>query len=158
MTGSLGHGLGIACGMAKAAKLDKKDYMVFTVLGDAECQEGSVWEAVLFANQHKLSNLVTFVDRNRLGCEDFTENTSGLDPMEEKWKAFGWDTRSVDGHSFEELFSALQDCRDRKSEKPLAIIANTVKGKGVSCLENNPKSHHTLPQGEQINIARKELQ
>ncbi len=156
-TGSLGHGLGIASGMALAAKLDSKDYVVFAILGDAECQEGSTWEAAMFANHHNLNNLIIFVDRNRLGSEDFTENTSQLEPLEEKWKAFGWDTKVVNGHSVEEIMSALKDYRTRKSVKPLVIIANTIKGKGIKSLEDNPKSHHTLPRGEEIDIAKKDL-
>lgn len=158
ITGSLGHGLGIAAGMALGAKLDDKAYMAFVILGDAECQEGSTWEAAMFANHHNLNNLVAFVDRNKLGSEDFTENTSKLEPLEEKWKAFGWDAKSVNGHSIEEILQALGGFRERQSQKPLMIIANTIKGKGVLSLENNPKSHHTLPQGEEINTAKKDLQ
>ena len=135
ITGSLGHGSGIAAGMAWAAKLDEKDYMAFVILGDAECQEGSTWEAAMFASHHGLNNLVAFVDRNRLGASDFTDNTVQLEPLEEKWQAFDWDVKSVNGHSIEEILAALKGCRERKSSKPLAIIADTIKGKGISFLE-----------------------
>ena len=112
----------------------------------------------MFTNHHNLNNLVAFIDRNKIGSEDFTENTSKLGLLEEKWKAFGWEVKTVDGHSIEEILASLNDCRERKSSKPLVIIAETIKCKGISFLENNPKSHHTLPEGEEINIARKELQ
>lgn len=157
VSGSLGHGLGIAAGMALGTKLDGKDYMTFVVLGDGECQEGSVWEAAMFASHHGLNKLVAFIDRNRLGSEEFTENTSRLEPLEDKWKAFGWDVKSIDGHSIDEILMALKDCRARQSTKPLLIIANTIKGKGISFLENTPKAHHTLPKGEEIIRARRDL-
>lgn len=157
ITGSLGHGLGVISGIALGHKLDKKDNLHLVILGDGESQEGSVWEAAMFAGHHKLNNLIAFTDRNRLGSEDFTENTAQLEPLEEKWRAFGWDTRVIDGHSFEDIFKALVDCRVRQSEKPLMIIANTIKGKGISVLENLPRAHHTLPKGEEIEISRKEL-
>lgn len=157
-SGSLGHGLGIAAGMALSAKLDGKDYITFVVLGDGECQEGSVWEAAMFACHHSLNKLVVFIDRNRLGSEEFTENTSRLEPLEDKWKAFGWDVKSINGHSIDEILMVLKDCRARQSTKPLLIIANTIKGKGISFLENTPKSHHTLPKGEEIIRAREDLE
>jgi transketolase len=146
VSGSLGHGLGIASGMALGEKLNKSDHMIFVVLGDGECQEGSVWEAAMFAAHHSLDNLVAFVDRNKLGAEAYTEDTSSLEPFPEKWKAFGWNVKSVDGHSVEEISDALNGCRDSKAGRPLMIVANTVKGKGISCLENVPKAHHTLPK------------
>jgi len=158
ISGSLGHGLGIACGIALGAKLDGKDYFTFVVLGDGECQEGSVWEAAMFAGHHELNKLIAFVDRNRLGSEEFTENTARLEPLVDKWKAFGWEVRSIDGHSFGEIMTALKDCRNRQSTKPLSIIANTIKGKGISFLENTPKAHHTLPKGDQVIRAKKDLE
>jgi len=156
-SGSLGHGLGIAAGVALGAKLDGKDYLTFVVLGDGECQEGSIWEAAMFAGHHNLNKLVAIVDRNRLGAEDFTENTSRLAPFADKWEAFGWEVRSIDGHSIDEIMTALSDCRTRQSPKPLMIIANTIKGKGIPSLENTPKAHHTLPRGEEVIRARKDL-
>jgi transketolase len=158
VSGSLGHGLGIASGIALAAKLDGGDCMTFVLLGDGECQEGSIWEAAMFAASHSLGKLVALVDRNRLGSEDFTENTARLEPFEDKWRAFGWDVKSVDGHSVEQLLHALKDCRIRESDRPLVIIANTIKGKGISFLENTPRAHHTLPKGDEVIIARRDLE
>ncbi len=156
-TGSLGHGLGLACGLALGARLAGEDYHVFVIIGDGESQEGSIWEAAMFANQHNLDNLTVILDRNRLGSEDPTENTAGLDPIEDKWIAFGWDVKSVDGHSFPALTEALEGTKERKNGKPLIIVANTVKGKGISVLENLPKSHHTLPSGDEIEQVRRDL-
>jgi transketolase len=157
ITGSLGHGLGIACGISLGAKLSGENFRTFVVIGDGESQEGSIWEAAMFAAQHKLDNLVVFLDRNRLGSEDFTENTSGLNPLEKKWEAFGWRVKSIDGHSFPEIFAALSDLNSKDLSSPLMIIANTIKGHGISFLENTPKAHHTVPRGEEIEIARGEL-
>lgn len=156
--GSLGHGLGIASGMALGFKLNATDYMTFVLMGDGECQEGSVWEAAMFAGHHRLNNLVAFVDRNRLGSEEFTEKNCQLEPFADRWKAFGWDVKSVDGHCIDELLAALKDYRTRKSERPLMIIANTIKGKGIKSLENTPKAHHTLPRGDEVIIARRDLE
>ena len=157
-SGSLGHGLGLASGMALAAKIDGKTHLVVTMIGDGESQEGSIWEAAMFASQHKLHNLIGITDRNMLGSEDFTENTCGLNPLKDKWEAFGWEVRSIDGHDFSEILSAFADVRDRNSEKPLMIIAHTVKGKGLPTLENTPKAHHTLPDALGIARTREELQ
>lgn len=158
ISGSLGHGLGIAAGIALGAKLSKKDYMVFILLGDGECQEGSVWEAAMFASHHNLNRLVAFVDRNRLGCEEFTEKTQRLEPLGEKWEAFGWHVRAIDGHSIDEILTVLQNCRARESIRPLLIMANTIKGKGISFLENTPRAHHTLPTGQEVTRAMKDLE
>ncbi len=156
-SGSLGHGLGIASGLALAAKLDKKDYLVFVMMGDGECQEGSIWEGAMFAGHHGLNRLIGIVDRNHLGSEDFTENTCRLEPLSDKWKAFGWEVRYVDGHSIDRIMEALSDCRVRQSAKPLVLIADTIKGKGITSLENTPKSHHTVPKGDEVNKAREDL-
>lgn len=156
-TGSLGHGLGIAAGLALSAKIDKKDYMTVALLGDGECQEGSVWEAAMFAAHHQLNNLVAIVDRNRQGVTDFTEDSTSLEPFAEKWRGFNWDVREVNGHSFEELLDAFQDIRSCNSSQPLVIIANTVKGKGVSFMERKIIWHHSVPTGEDLKIARQEL-
>lgn len=156
-TGSLGHGLGIGAGLALAAALDQRDYVTVVLLGDGECYEGSVWEAATFAAHHHLKNLIAIVDRNRQITLDYTENCNRLEPFDEKWKSFGWDAVTVDGHSFEALLSAFKDIRDRASRRPLVIIANTVKGKGVSFMEGNLHWHHNVPKGEQIEIARREL-
>jgi transketolase len=156
-TGSLGHGLGIASGLALSAQIDKKDFMTTVLLGDGECQEGSVWEAAMFAAQHKLNNLVAIVDRNRQGVTDFTEDSTGLEPLADKWRGFNWDVKVIDGHSFEEIFEALHYYRSFNSPRPLVIIANTIKGKGVSFMEKKLEWHHSVPAGENLKIARQEL-
>lgn len=156
-TGSLGHGLGIAAGLALSFKMDAKDNMSVVLLGDGECYEGSVWEAAMFAGHHMLNNLIAIVDRNCQCVTDFTEDCNRLEPFEDKWRAFGWDTIKVDGHSFEELSAAFEDLRQRKSYKPLIVIANTVKGKGVSFMEKKLQWHHGVPGGEELEIARREL-
>lgn len=156
-TGSLGHGLGIASGLALSAKLDKKDHMVVVLLGDGECYEGSVWEAAIFAAHHKLNNIVAIIDRNHQCVTDFTENCNSLEPLFNKWESFGWNVKTIDGHSFEELLSVFEDFRSCKSPKPLMIIAHTVKGKGVSFMEGKIAWHHSIPSGENLELARKEL-
>jgi len=156
-SGSLGHGLGIGAGMALAAKMDKKPYMTFVLLGDGECYEGSIWESVMFAAHHNLNNLIAIVDRNWLCTTDFTENCIALNPLDEKWKACGWATVNVNGHSFEEIFNALVDLRSKILSKPLVIIANTVKGKGVSFMENKPQWHALVPKGKEAEMAKIEL-
>jgi transketolase len=158
VSGSLGHGLGVGAGMALAARLDGKPHRVFVLMGDGESQEGSVWEAGMFAAQHHLDNLVAITDRNRLGSEDFTESTAGLDPLDQRWASFGWDVAAVDGHDIPAIQAALAGVRDRDGGRPLMLIAHTVKGKGMSVLENTPRSHHTLPRGEEIAITRRDLQ
>jgi len=156
VTGSLGHGLSVGAGIAWGAKLNNKRYKTYVVLGDGESQEGSVWEAAMFAAHHKLDNLVAITDRNRLGSEEFTEQNASLEPLFDKWHAFGWDTHTVaDGHSVEQLLEVFR--KGTATGRPRMIIANTVKGKGISFLENTPQSHHTLPKGDQIEIALKEL-
>ena len=157
ISGSLGHGLGIATGLALSAKMDGRDYATVALLGDGECYEGSVWEAAMFAGHHQLNNLTGIVDRNRLSVTDFTENSLRLDPLDNKWESFGWDTVTIDGHSFEQLVAALNNLRSPISTKPLMIIANTVKGMGVSFMQDKPIWHVTVPSGEQLEMARKEL-
>lgn len=156
-TGSLGHGLGIGAGLALGAQLDRKDFMTVVMLGDGECYEGAVWEAALFAGHHRLRNLVAIVDRNHQCAMDFTEECNQLDPLEDKWQSFGWDVVVIDGHSFEQIFSAFEDFRVRTSERPLAVIANTTKGKGVSFMERVIKWHHGVPVDRELDIARQEL-
>lgn len=156
-TGSLGHGLGISAGLALSAKMDKKDFKTVVLLGDGECCEGSVWEAAMFAAHHQLNNLVAIVDRNGQCATDFVENCLKLDPLEGKWAAFGWDVSVIDGHSFDEILSAFEDFQHRKAKKPFAIVAKTIKGKGISFMEGVIDWHHSVPKGEQVDIARKEL-
>ena len=155
--GSLGHGLGVGAGLALAGKLDKKSYMTVVLLGDGECYEGAIWEAAMFAGHHELNNLLAIIDRNWICTIDFTENCLRLNPLESKWQAFGWDVITINGHSFDEIFAAFKDFRNRESTRPLMIIANTIKGKGVSLLENNPMGHVIIPGGEQLEKAREEL-
>lgn len=156
-TGSLGHGLGIGTGLALAAKMDKKDYMTVVLLGDGECHEGSVWEAAMFAGHHQLNNLIAIVDYNQQCVTDFIEDCNRLEPFADKWQAFGWEFRNVNGHSFDELLGAFKDFHSRKSPRPLVIIASTVKGKGVSFMEGKLEWHHGVPTGEDLERARREL-
>lgn len=157
-TGSLGHGLGLACGLAMAAKLDKASHHHFVLLGDAECTEGSVWEACLFAAARGLGNLTAIVDRNNIGSIDFTDKFTSLEPFADKWKAFGWDVLECDGHNPEALRRHLLQFRDRKSNRPSVVIAKTVKGKGVSFIENSPLWHvKQLADPTEIAQARREL-
>nr|HID58719.1 transketolase [Desulfobacterales bacterium] len=156
-SGSLGHGLGIATGMALAAKMDRKLNMVFALLGDGECYEGSVWEAAMFASHNRLNNLVAIIDRNYLCVTNFTENMLGLEPLERKWSSFGWNTKTIDGHSFNEIFQALDRIRSRKSAKPNVIIADTVKGQGVSFMCYEPLWHGIPPNGNHYLCAKDEL-
>lgn len=156
--GALGHGLGVGCGMALAAKMDGLPNLHVVLMGDAECSEGSVWEAALFAAQHKLGQLVAIIDRNGIGSLDYTENYIALEPFADKWRSFGWDVITVeDGHDFNALLDALPRSRPRVSERPLAIIAKTVKGKGVSLFENDPIWHVRPVTSDIIEQARAEL-
>jgi len=157
VSGSLGHGLGIAAGLALSAKMDKKDYAAVALLGDGECYEGAVWESAMFAGHHQLNNLTGIVDRNGLSVTDYTEISLRLNPLGEKWASFGWDTLTVDGHSFEEILAAVEGLRSRSSTRPLMVIANTVKGKGVSFMEDTPLWHTMVPSGEQVEMAKREL-
>lgn len=154
-TGSLGHGLPVAGGMALAGKINKNPYRVFVVMSDGECDEGSNWEAILFSAHHQLDNLVVIVDRNKLQSIHSTEDTLALEPFADKWVAFGWEVLEVDGHNCVELLTA---CQTKKINKPLCIIANTIKGKGVSFMENNVLWHYRSPQGEDYKKAKLELE
>ena len=156
-TGSLGHGLPVGAGLALAAKMDQKDDITVVLMSDGECQEGSNWEAALFAAHHHLDNLVAIVDRNGLQAIDFTEQVIALEPLKQKWEAFGWDVRTADGHSCDSLLSTLGDIRSRNSGKPLVLIALTTKGKGVSFMENNVPWQFRIPVGDELEQARREL-
>jgi len=157
-SGSLGQGLGIAVGMALAARMDNKQHRIVTLLGDGECHEGSIWEAAMFAGHCKLNNFLAIVDRNKLCVTGFTEQISSLEPLDDKFRAFGWETLVVDGHSFEQLFSGLEKFVTRQDNKPMVIIANTVKGKGVSFMEDVALWHGLAPQGEEARAAKMELE
>jgi transketolase len=156
-TGSLGHGLGMGCGVALNAQIEHNDYKTFVVLGDGECQEGSTWEAIAFAGHHKLNNLIAIVDRNMLGAEEFTEISCSLEPLKDRFESFGWETRRIYGHSLPALMKVLRQAKENKTNRPFAIIAYTIKGKGISWLENHKWAHHTLPTGDQIKEAEIEL-
>lgn len=156
-TGSLGHGIGIGCGIALAAKLNKQDYSTLVILGDGECNEGSIWEAASFAAQQKLSNLIAIVDSNKIAATTFTKNFTGNYPWAAKWKSFGWNVIQIDGHNFKQILNSLKKAKQENRSKPLVIIANTIKGKGISFMENDHYWHHGVPKGEQIEIARKDL-
>ena len=156
-TGSLGHGACVAAGMALNAKLDKKPYYTYAIVGDGECDEGSIWEMALFANQFKLNQFVVIVDHNKMQSLDFCENTLSLAPFAEKWKAFGWNVLDIDGHNHDELRAAFAKAKE-STDKPTVIIANTVKGKGISFMEFDILWHYRFPhEGEEYDGALKEL-
>jgi transketolase len=154
---SLGHGFGIAAGIALAAKMNRELFMTVALLGDGELYEGSIWETAMFASHNRLNNLIAIVDRNHMCATDFTENIVALEPIDEKWKSFGWRVMNINGHSFEDIFEALNGFRSRKHVQPLVIIADTTKGKGVEFLSNDPHWHALAPNGEQVAEAKKEL-
>lgn len=156
-TGSLGHGLSVGSGMAYAAKRDGKEHHVFVIMGDGECDEGAVWEAALVSNQFKLNNLVAIIDHNKMQSLDFCENTISLYPFAEKWKAFGWNVMEIDGHNHKSLWYALETAK-KSIDKPTVVIANTIKGKGISFMENNILWHYRFPhEGEEYDSAVAEL-
>ena len=155
-TGSVGQGLSIACGIALALRLDKNQAKVFVLLGDGEMQEGNIWEGLMNAAQHNLNNIIAIVDRNRLQIDGCTENIKGLDNLAEKLKAFNWNAIEIDGHDINEIYNSIETAK--KSDKPVAIIANTIKGKGVSFMENNAGWHGKAPNLEEFELALKELE
>ncbi len=155
-TGSLGQGISAACGMAKAAKyLNKDDINVYTLLGDGEIEEGEVWEAMMFASQYKLDNLCIIIDANGLQIDGKCEDVMNAQPIDEKVKAFGLEYTVIDGNDFDDLEHAFE--KFHKSKKPFAIIMKTVKGLGVSYMENEVSWHGKAPNEEEYNIAMKEL-
>jgi transketolase len=156
-TGSLGHGLSVAAGMAYGAKKDSKQHNVFVICGDGECDEGSVWEAALVANHYKLNNLIAIIDHNKMQSLDFCENTIALSPFADKWKAFGWNVIDIDGHDHDALRVAFNKVKE-SVDKPTVIIANTTKGKGISFMENDILWHYRFPhEGEEYDTAVSEL-
>jgi len=154
-TGALGHGLSICIGMALAAKLDSAPYRVFTLLGDGELAEGSNWEAGLAAAHYKLDNLTAIIDHNTLQISGHTRDVMSNEPLDEKWRAFGWSVKIVNGHDYAALTEALS--KPAETGKPTFIIANTVKGKGVSFMENVAKWHHGVPSEVELKQALAEL-
>ena len=157
VNGSLGHGLGVACGVSLALKRKKRKEKVFVLLGDGELYEGSVWEAVMFAGEHKLDNLIVILDNNKICMLDYCRNILNLEPLDKKFKVFNWHVKSVNGHDIYQLFRTLTNLRNAKSDKPKLLIANTVKGKGVSTLECDPLSHIRSLNAEEVDKAIAEL-
>ena len=157
-TGSLGQGLSIGVGMALAAKMDKADYHVFVLTGDGEVQEGQIWESAMFAPYHKLNNLTLIVDCNQQQLDDWTEKILSLEPLAEKFRSFGWRAMEIDGHDFEQVLPALEQARANTGAQPTALIAHTVKGKGVSFMENNIKWHGVAPKPDEVAKAVAELE
>lgn len=155
-TGSLGQGLSMACGMAIGLRLDKNPAHVFCLMGDGELQEGSVWEAFMHCAHEKLDNIIAIIDRNRLQIDGCTENVKSLDNLDEKIKAFNWDVIEIDGHNIQEIYEAIE--KAKLNDKPVAIIANTIKGKGVSFMENNAGWHGKAPKQEEFEKAIAEFE
>ncbi|HHW04025.1 MAG TPA: transketolase [Thermoanaerobacterales bacterium] len=155
-TGSLGHGIALGMGMALAARIDGRDSRVFVVTGDGELQEGSNWEAAMAAAHHRLDNLIVIVDRNKLQLGDFTENISQLEPLADKWRSFGWGVRVVDGHNIEELLSTFKQV-PFVCGKPSAVIASTIKGKGLAIAENKVEWHYKVLTPQQYEELKNEM-
>jgi len=155
-SGSLGHGLSLGVGMALAAKNDKRNNTIYVLLSDGDLNEGSTWEAIMFASHHGLDNLVAIVDANKMQALGFTKDVIDLTPLKQRWAAFGWGVRDIGGHDFHEIFEAFNTLPYLK-DKPNVIIANTVKGKGVSFMENNLLWHYRAPDDEEFKKAMEEL-
>lgn len=155
-TGSLGQGFSVACGMAMAAKLDNAPWNVYALLGDGEVQEGLIWEAAMSAAHYKLDNMIAFLDYNGLQIDGDIESVMSINPIEDKFKTFGWNVITIDGHDFDQIFAALDMAKDAV-DKPTMIIAKTVKGKGVSFMENQASWHGSAPSEEQLEQALSEL-
>jgi transketolase len=155
-SGSLGQGLSVGNGMALAASLDERDYRVYVILGDGEVQEGQIWEAAMSSHHYKIDNLCAFLDFNGLQIDGRVSNIMDINPVKEKWEAFGWHAIEIDGHSFQEIFAALDEARETKN-RPTMIIAKTVKGKGVSFMEDNVDFHGKAPTQEEARKALEEL-
>lgn len=139
--GSLGQGLSCACGMAMAARLDKKNHKVFCIVGDGECDEGQVWEAAMFAGHRKLDNLIAITDYNKLQIDGFTDDVLTLEPLADKWRAFNWEVLEMDGHDWDDIYTTINKAKEIKG-KPVMIIAHTIKAKDCSAVENTPGSHN----------------
>jgi transketolase len=149
--GSLGQGISCAVGMAKASKIKKDSAYIYCIVGDGETQEGQVWEAAMFANQSKLNNLIAFTDNNGLQIDGATAEIVGVEPLTDKWKAFGWNVLSVDGHNVEQIHNAIIEAK-KSIDKPSMIILDTIKGKGVQFIEAMGASNHSMPISEEQRI------
>jgi transketolase len=154
-TGSLGHGLSFGTGIALANKMDKKDSQVYVILGDGECQEGTIWEAVMSAVRYKLDNLVVILDYNKIQKMGFVRDTMAIDSWETRWESFGWHVIKTDGHDVDAIENAFKS--PVVPDKPRLIIADTVKGKGVSIMENNPDWHFRMPNKKELKVVVQEL-
>lgn len=155
-SGSLGQGLSFAVGVALAGKIDRKDYYTFVLIGDGESQEGQIWEAAMSARKFKLNNLIGITDRNGLQIDGETENVMPIDPLADKWRAFGWNVLEIEGHNFSQIISAIEKAKESK-DSPTMIIAHTIKGKGVSFMENVVDFHGKAPSSKEWEIASVEL-
>lgn len=155
-TGSLGEGLSVGLGMALAARLDKRDYRTYVLLGDGEIQEGQIWEAAMFASYHKVDNICAIVDYNKIQLDGFVKDIMDLEPLADKFRAFNCHVLRIDGHDFSQIFAAFDEAA-RTPGRHTVILADTVKGKGVSFMENNPKFHGSAPTAEEAALALKEL-
>jgi transketolase len=155
-TGSLGEGLSLAIGMGLAARLDRASWRTYVMLGDGEIQEGQIWEAAMFAGYHKVDNIVAIVDHNRIQLDGFVKDIMEIEPVAEKFRSFGWHAIELDGHNIPALQSAFQEAEGVKGQ-PTVIVAKTIKGKGVSFMENNPKFHGTAPTPQECVTALAEL-
>ena len=155
-SGSLGQGLSIANGIALSFKLDGKENCVYCILGDGEIEEGQVWEAAMSAGHYKLNNVIAFLDYNKLQIDGSNDEVMKVAPVKEKFEAFGWYVQEIDGHNLEEIISAVEN--GKKQDKPVMIVANTIKGKGVSFMENNVSWHGKAPNDEEYKKAMKELE
>lgn len=155
-SGSLGHGLAAGVGMALGARLDGKSYRVFVMLGDGEVQEGVVWEAAMAASHYHLDDITAIVDYNGLQVDGFVRNIMSIEPLADKWRAFGWHVITIDGHCMREILGAFEEA-GKVSEKPSVVIARTIKGKGVSFMENKVQWHGTAPNAKQMEEALREL-
>ena len=156
-TGSLGHGLPVGIGMALAARIQKRNYRTVVLLSDGECNEGTVWEAAMFAGAQNLGSLTVLVDYNKWQATGRSEEVMALAPLRDKWEAFGWESYEVDGHDFAEIRAALACGELPNRTKPLAIVAHTIKGRGVSFMEDDNNWHYRIPSAEELAAARKEL-
>jgi transketolase len=156
-TGSLGHGLSMACGMALAAKRGRERYRIFALISDGECDEGSIWEAAMFASHHQLDNLTAIVDYNKIQSLGAVKDILGLEPLAAKWEAFGWAVREIDGHNTDQIEAALKELPYQEG-KPTCVIAHTIKGKGVSFMENKLLWHYRSPDVEELAHALTELE
>ena len=156
-TGSLGHGLPVACGLALGAKKSGLNFNVYCIVGDGEMNEGSNWEAIMFAAQHKLNNLCLIIDKNKMQAMGDTKDILCLDPMPEKLVSFGWEVEDIDGNDIEDVISAFEGFKNHRSGKPFVIVANTIKGKGVSFMEHNLKFHYSAPKDDELKQALEEL-